>query len=72
MNKKFLLVLVGLFLISFTSAAALSEPTVCCEETKPDSVGNGVASCINTEIENCNPLENMAPANCDQTSFCRL
>ncbi len=73
MNKRiFLILLISLFLVSFVSSVSLSEVSVCCEKTKLDSVGNGIASCINTKKENCDPSESIAPTNCDQTSFCKL
>ncbi len=64
--------LVAFFLVSFVSAAEISEPSYCCEKTKAGG------TCINAPLSECDtsiktgttPFKT-SPTSCESTSYCK-
>jgi hypothetical protein len=65
MRKIFLIVILGIFLVSFISA--VGEASYCCERLK----SNG-AWCQNAPIESCDNSYRKVPTSCESTSYCKL
>ncbi|MCK5149824.1 hypothetical protein KAJ87_02770 [Candidatus Pacearchaeota archaeon] len=61
-NKLVLIIVLGIFLISFMSA----EASYCCERT------NSGAWCLNAPESECNSDYRNVPTSCEATSYCKL
>jgi len=64
MKKLFILIILGIFLVS--GVYAVGEVSYCCEKTTSG------AWCQNAPIEKCDESFNKAPTSCEATSYCRM